>query len=254
KIFINYFCFDDIVNKEIRAGGAGSHGSGKSYSEGQVGSSEATKYKNDDLISSDDAHYKIFANSTLLIPKTTKEDVGVYRCQTVGFTPVKSFNIILYKKDLPKSMTVLEGDKLTITCDTEGVPMPIITWLKDGVSVDEAVNSSRFTYEQNEKGTENATYIVESAAYSDRAEYACFISTGDLQFNTTIFVRVKDMYAALWPFLGICAEVFILCLIIFIYEKRRAKADFEESDTDQPTEQKLISIVCNALSIYESEK
>ncbi|KAB7497874.1 Basigin [Armadillidium nasatum] len=196
------------------------------------------RYKNDDLISSDDAHYKIFANSTLLIPKTTKEDVGVYRCQTVGFTPVKSFNIILYKKDLPKSMTVLEGDKLTITCDTEGVPMPIITWLKDGVSVDEAVNSSRFTYEQNEKGTENATYIVESAAYSDRAEYACFISTGDLQFNTTIFVRVKDMYAALWPFLGICAEVFILCLIIFIYEKRRAKADFEESDTDQPTEQK----------------
>lgn len=43
--------------------------------------------------------------------------------------------------------------------------------------------------------------------------------------------------AALWPFLGICAEVFILCAIILVYEKRRNKADPDESDTDQSPEQ-----------------
>jgi len=42
--------------------------------------------------------------------------------------------------------------------------------------------------------------------------------------------------AALWPFLGICAEVIILCLVIFIYEKKRNKSEFEESDTDQGPE------------------
>lgn len=42
--------------------------------------------------------------------------------------------------------------------------------------------------------------------------------------------------AALWPFLGICAEVLILCIIILIYEKRRNKCELEESDTD-PQEQ-----------------
>ena len=39
-------------------------------------------------------------------------------------------------------------------------------------------------------------------------------------------------YAALWPFLGICAEVIILCTVIFIYEKRRGNKKFDE-DADQ---------------------
>lgn len=43
--------------------------------------------------------------------------------------------------------------------------------------------------------------------------------------------------AALWPFLGICAEVFVLCAIILVYEKRRNKAEMDESDTDQSPEQ-----------------
>ena len=41
-------------------------------------------------------------------------------------------------------------------------------------------------------------------------------------------VVLADKLAALWPFLGICAEVVILCTIIFIYEKRRAKKMEEE--------------------------
>lgn len=41
-------------------------------------------------------------------------------------------------------------------------------------------------------------------------------------------LRVKDKLAALWPFLGICAEVFILCTVILIYEKRRNKTDLDE--------------------------
>ena len=39
---------------------------------------------------------------------------------------------------------------------------------------------------------------------------------------------VADKLAALWPFLGIVAEVAILVTIIFLYEKRRAKKEAEE--------------------------
>lgn len=49
-------------------------------------------------------------------------------------------------------------------------------------------------------------------------------------------VPLLDKFAALWPFLGICAEVAVLCTIIFIYEKRRQKPDFDESETDHNTE------------------
>jgi len=42
-----------------------------------------------------------------------------------------------------------------------------------------------------------------------------------------------DKLAALWPFLGICAEVLILCTIIFIYEKRRNKRLEEEASREE---------------------
>lgn len=50
-------------------------------------------------------------------------------------------------------------------------------------------------------------------------------------------VYISDKLAALWPFLGICAEVVVLCAIILIYEKKRNKTELEESDTDQSPDQ-----------------
>jgi len=49
------------------------------------------------------------------------------------------------------------------------------------------------------------------------------------------FCAVTDKYAPLWPFLGICAEVFILCVIIFLYERKQAKQlekEVEKEETD----------------------
>jgi len=34
---------------------------------------------------------------------------------------------------------------------------------------------------------------------------------------------VADKFAALWPFLGVCVEVFILCAVIFLYERKQSK-------------------------------
>jgi len=45
----------------------------------------------------------------------------------------------------------------------------------------------------------------------------------------------SDKFAALWPFVGICAEVLILCVIIFLYERKQAKQlekEVEKEETD----------------------
>lgn len=119
----------------------------------------------------------------------------------------------------------------------------------------------------------DAILIIENTVLSDRNMYNCTATnqaTGHKRYEAAeagAYVRVKGnidqiitnkktfvnisnnehfvsmhnqligKLAALWPFLGICAEVFILCAIILVYEKRRNKADLDESDTDQSPEQ-----------------
>ncbi|KAG8313013.1 hypothetical protein J6590_010105 [Homalodisca vitripennis] len=91
------------------------------------------------------------------------------------------------------------------------------------------------------KGIKNNILELEPVQMSDRGEIVCSghnVATTIFDPNEAkVFVRVKDKYAALWPFLGICAEVIVLCAVIFIYEKKRNKAELEESDTDQSPEQ-----------------
>jgi hypothetical protein len=81
---------------------------------------------------------------------------------------------------------------------------------------------------------------IEPVKLTDRGYYTCIGTSsamGKEQIKSESFIRVKDKLAALWPFIGICAEVFVLCAIILIYEKRRNKTDLDESDTDQSPDQ-----------------
>jgi len=82
-----------------------------------------------------------------------------------------------------------------------------------------------------------STLTIDSVVPTDRYYYLCISHNGVSSVNNTILLRVKDKLGALWPFLGIVAEVVILCTIIFIYEKRRIKPDFDDSD-DNNTEPK----------------
>jgi neuroplastin len=85
------------------------------------------------------------------------------------------------------------------------------------------------------EGVENAKLTIETAQQSDRGYFSCIGNSTHMGEEVTSegFVRVKDKLAALWPFIGICAEVFVLCAIILIYEKRRNKDSDNDSDTDQ---------------------
>lgn len=66
---------------------------------------------------------------------------------------------------------------------------------------------------------------------ADPGKYACNGTNAEGTGQAVITLRVRNRLAALWPFLGIVAEVLVLVTIIFIYEKRR-KPDEVLDDED----------------------
>lgn len=143
---------------------------------------------------------------------------------------------------LPPDSNVVEGQKIKIQCRIIGKPYPRVTWLYKNASSEEGNGTSlegdaRFALEDSEAGVRGGALVLLAARRGDQGRYECMPAAGDgVAAATTL--RVKDMYAALWPFLGICAEVFVLCAIILVYEKRRTKPELDDSDTDNHDQKK----------------
>ena len=64
----------------------------------------------------------------------------------------------------------------------------------------------------------------------DVSNYVKFFKQHGLMY---FCVAMSDKFAALWPFLGICAEVFVLCAIIFLYERKHAKRPEKEVEKEE---------------------
>lgn len=188
--------------------------------------------------------YKIIREENkLVIHRSNEDDYGNYTCRIVG-TPELSATMQVVSKPtarLPPNTGVVEGEKLTINCVVHGKPTPDVYWVI-GENDTYTESRDRVTLTANTAGVPNAALVIAEARREDRGEYRCVarnIASQDGEGDDAVtFVRVKDKLAALWPFLGICAEVFILCTIILVYEKRRNKPELEESDTDQSPDPK----------------
>ncbi|CAB3374329.1 Hypothetical predicted protein [Cloeon dipterum] len=187
--------------------------------------------------------YDVVSNkqaSSLTIRKVTLDDVKYdYTCKLskvsdLGQTIGVSETFITYMAPtarLPKDVSLEEGTLLTLNCSVTGKPKPTIQWKVGNTTLES--DGERISINYNILQIQNATK-------EDRAEYTCIASimNGAEEASATANVRVKDKLSPLWPFIGICLEVVVLCLIILIYEKRRNKSELEESDTDQSPEQK----------------
>ncbi|XP_023705836.1 neuroplastin isoform X2 [Cryptotermes secundus] len=181
-------------------------------------------------------------NNRLVILDPQDEDVGNYTCKAVS----TKINETIGKRDIEvivklhvgmqKDVTVVEGEKLKLECVVLGKPSPEVSWTFGNETY---YRSRDRVVLQEHNGVPNALFVIKEAKMEDRGLYSC---TATLANNSTAvataYVRVKDKLAALWPFLGICAEVFVLCGIILIYEKKRNKTELEESDTDNSPETK----------------
>ena len=116
--------------------------------------------------------------------------------------------------------------------------------LKPGIKIEWTVNDitfnateGRFEVSQDlNTGVNGASLTIRNIQMSDTGYVSCKVYyEGNEEYKgiKKAELKVKDKLAALWPFLGICAEVVVLCAIILVYEKKRNKAELEESDTDQ---------------------
>ena len=94
-------------------------------------------------------------------------------------------------------------------------------------------------YDGKEEGVQMDNKILninDANRTNDRRAFKCvaFLATNRSECSeSAFFVRVRDKYAALWPFLGIVSEVIVICFIIFICERRRAANAKEDMDDEE---------------------
>ncbi|RZB40285.1 basigin, partial [Asbolus verrucosus] len=189
---------------------------------------------------------KVYTMSTNM---ANDDDAGEYSC-----TALDNNHLQLARADIkvasqvhvkvPTNLNVVEGEKLKIECQTVGRPHVHWTYSPEGMpakNYSNVMTQGRITLRADESKINNTILEIIEVQMSDRGNYTCWgQALGGNRKDTGIFFptfALSGRYAALWPFLGICAEVFVLCLIIFIYEKKRNKTELEESDTDQSPDQ-----------------
>jgi cell division protein FtsL len=182
----------------------------------------------------------IKAENTLQIKKALETDSGNYTCYTPNGDEATVEVISTLFVKVPSNVYVSEEDMINITCTVLGFE-PTVWWTIGDKEYRES--EDRITLSDGDKNIKHARLIIEKATLDDRNDYYCkatnrALDVKQLEASDKAFVRVKGKLAALWPFIGICAEVVVLCAIILIYEKRRNKTEADESDTDQSPEQK----------------
>ncbi|NXM23888.1 BASI protein, partial [Oxyruncus cristatus] len=122
-----------------------------------------------------------------------------------------------------------EGDTGVLICKNPSFP-PVTTWswYKNGQGVDLKNASGRYIIKSS--GNKTELRILKLNIEEDTGDYRCNATNSYGSGDATVNLRVRSRLAALWPFLGIVAEVLVLVTIIFIYEKRRKPDEVLDDD------------------------
>lgn len=138
-----------------------------------------------------------------------------------------------HKKDHKKErkLSAYIGHKAVISCHLafQGFPASTWTWFK--LSADKKTLTPLGDAE-SESGTRTQR-VIAAVSREDEGEYLCVASNDAGSTNDTVTFKVHDLRDAVWPFLGIAAEVVVLIVIIFACEKmgrKKASATPVEDD------------------------
>ncbi|XP_077986992.1 hemicentin-1-like [Glandiceps talaboti] len=119
-------------------------------------------------ISRNDIKYRILPNGWLQIPFARKEDTGMFKCiaenDAGSAEQLMNLQVQVPPSILPSpdSFTVVLNKNIGLPCVSDGIPIPTISWEKDGISVDQR-NGHRIT----DDGTLQLfrTQVIDSGTY-----------------------------------------------------------------------------------------
>ncbi|KFP26223.1 Basigin, partial [Colius striatus] len=160
-----------------------------------------------------------------------EEHSGVYECVYKSSPVIKGQvnisvapQVMAYKKSEHGN----EGDTGVLTCKNPSFP-PVNSWVwyKNG---HEPIINGTGRYIIKTSGNKTELRILKLSIEEDTGDYHCNATNSQGFGGASVSLRVRSRLAALWPFLGIVAEVLVLVTIIFIYEKRRKPDEVLDDD------------------------
>ncbi|XP_054837569.1 basigin [Eublepharis macularius] len=184
-----------------------------------------TKIQSDDT-SADSTSY--------MLEKVDHETSGEYECffkttpLAKGTVYVKvEPHVVAYKKSEHGN----ERDVGVLICKSASYP-PVTQWswfkMVDGPQPIVNGTDNRFFIKSD--GNKTELRIMDLNIEKDPGEYRCNGTNEMGEGSAVVSLRVRSRLAALWPFLGIVAEVLVLVTIIFIFEKRRKPDEIPDDD------------------------
>ncbi|XP_017889172.1 tyrosine-protein kinase-like otk [Ceratina calcarata] len=133
-------------------------------------------------IISDSGPVRVQDNTLIVAKARMGEDDGNYTCvaeNMAGETDITAQVVISTPPTLissPESLSVMEGDSVTLTCAYSGMEPPVthVRWLKDGEPLKETGGPTRHRITDHHG---NVTLHLKSSDLSDKGSYTCEIST-----------------------------------------------------------------------------
>ncbi|XP_005060135.2 PREDICTED: basigin, partial [Ficedula albicollis] len=160
-----------------------------------------------------------------------EEHSGVYECVFEANPQIKgqvNISVAPQVTAYKKSEHGNEGDMGVLTCKNPSFPAVISwSWHKSGHGL---LENSSGRYIIKSSGNKTELRILKLDIEQDTGDYFCNGTNSYGSGDATVNLRVRSRLAALWPFLGIVAEVLVLVTIIFIYEKRRKPDEVPDDD------------------------
>ncbi|NXG90703.1 BASI protein, partial [Stercorarius parasiticus] len=163
--------------------------------------------------------------TSYIIEGKKEEHSGIYECVYKTSPVIKGQvnisvgpQVLAYKKSEHGN----EGDTGVLICKSSSFPaVDTWVWCKNGQEVSARIINGSGRYIIKSSGNKTELRILKLSIEEDTGDYHCNATNSYGSGSAIVNLRVRSRLAALWPFLGIVAEVLVLVTIIFIYEKRR---------------------------------